>query len=328
MIDARKRHLLLLLPLAVSACGQDNRHSSDSPSDAANPSVSTSATSVASSFDNGYHPVEGEDFDPEASYDGMLMEDFRCMTQKYSYCAGMGWMNASGQYDFLWPDDGTLLGFSYNNTDIFATRSKGGPGRVEQFTVLPKKRLTITEARDFGFFGSKRTSQGTMWYKFDGRCVGTETYWTSEFDNLEKTIESLSRFGVWDSLMVFLDRRACEAGIMRCLANGLGAVLYPAYTIYSDDLSEVVGVSVPVDNRRLWTYMKEDGYDQKITPEEYASGVKRAEETGESFGRAAFYFTPDEFKPLGLTAFFDLLGGPIDLDPIVATPIFGALRIN
>ena len=320
----KKISLFLLMPSLLFSCGQGAASASDgssmspdpeSPSSTAAPKPSSEKTADSSSRAyypyTEYRPVEGEDFDPGKSYEGMPFADYLNMAHKYAFCPLGGYIGGTEE-EQLWTE-GLFASFSYGNCDVFARRGLYSH-YVDEFCVKEKKRLTLSEARQRGFFGKKMVKERYIWYKRERRCKSSETYWASDF-TLEQTIEARAQFGAWDSLMVLLDRITVSDTQARwCFPNGVMAVLRGAFTIYADDLSEVVGVSVVANpGPYLLTYLKEDGYDQKITPEEYASGVKRAEATGESFGRNGFYFTPDEFKPLGLTAFFDLLGGPIDL---------------
>ncbi len=265
-----------------------------------------------------YSPDEAEAFDVEKSYLGMSLDDFCSMGMKYTFLPMIGSTKFAKS---LWEDlysSSTIYSFRFGDLDVFA-KGTINSNEIEKFTTKQKKLMTVSEARECGFFHHKGT-EDDVWnlrYQLFLTRPTTETFWVSDLkDGLdvpasENFFEQIQRYGAWDAMMVFLDLNT-----IYCWPNAISAFIRSGIPIYSDDLSEVVGVSVlssSNDNYQFRTYMKEDGYNEKITLEQYSEGIRGAGKDSTNFGRAAFYFEPSEFVYPGPVTFYNLLGGTVDV---------------
>ena len=169
-----------------------------------------------------------------------------------------------------------------------------------------KKVLTYSEAKELSFFGAKRTILNTIYYHHYPTVESTETFWQSS-SNFNYSFDALTNFGSWNSLMCFMDK-----GPQYKSLHDITFCIWPALTIYSDDLSEIIGVSVYVNGKNsdssvFRTYLKEDGYDKVFNFSEYSKRIQNCKENNLNYGRAAFYLTPNEFDGFADKKFYELI---------------------
>lgn len=270
---------------------------------------------VLSDYLDPYKPEESEEFDPNKSYLGMDSYDFSNMAIKYTFCQRIQPLSFSKNPDrVLLVSNGRTYSFRFGDEDVFAVGDNKASRNIELYSKTAKKLFTISEAREEGFFKTKKTDSWPIYFWHDRICESNETFWVSEKKNgLDITQDdyftSIQKYGAWDAMMVFLDLGSQYYGTW---PNGISSTLWPAIPIYSDDYSEVLGASVLDTNLEFRTYLKEDGYADKITMEQYEAGIRKGKaDHSENFGRAAFYFEPSEFVSPGPAAYYNLLGGEV-----------------
>lgn len=308
---------LTIVSLTISSCtyNQNSGHYENSVSSFCGDEKET----IPEKYFYPNHPEEGEKFDPNKSYLGTDNYDYSNMAINYTFCHRVSMLDFGKEIeDRILVSNGRLFSFRFGDEDIFAMHERKSPFRIEKYSKKPKKLFTITEAREEGFFEQKKTDSWPIYFRQSKICDSTESFWVSVKKNdLEITREdffsNIQRYGAWDAMMVFLDVGAMY-GEWPHWPNGISATLWPAITIYSDDYSEVLGVSVLNTQLQFFTYLKEDGYADKITMEQYESGIRKGKaDHSQNFGRAAFYFEPNEFVSPGVTAYYNLLGGKVSV---------------
>ncbi|MCQ2087219.1 MAG: hypothetical protein MJZ37_04005 [Bacilli bacterium] len=248
----------------------------------------------------GYPYKVGDQFYLDKDYSGTSANDFIEMAMRYNYSPSINSFFSLNNYDSnSFCCSGRFYSFSYNNYDIFAESNNN---LINTYKKSIKKKFTEKEAIELGFFSKKRTITNPIYYDFKKVAESTEISWISNY-KMELNLENIMRFGAWDSLMCFLDR-----GPERSYRNGLNFCVWPAISIYSDDLSEVIGVSLyTYEFNNFLTFLKQDGYSNTFDFEYFSSQISYCQENNTNFGRAAFYLTPEIFEGPGDKIFYELM---------------------
>lgn len=238
-------------------------------------------------------------------YSGMKVTDFQNIVSSYSYCNQLSlWTKKRDVFPDTPLDPKGNSPFSQSFEDVgftaFNCESKTVFGLFDEKNeviekVIETDRIYLTKSRcdTIGLIGDFEDS---LSLRFQIRTVNLNYRKSSLSFSLDYSF--LKQFGAFDSAVIwpYYDYKTFDDGIGFRSQHMKYDMLYyvPAYTIYSDDLSEVYGVLTFDENGYARTFLKEDGCSEPIQLYDF---YKRLETLSLDVDRCVFYLTSNDFKP-------------------------------
>lgn len=252
------------------------------------------ADNQSSNEHNNKEEIDPRGFDPNFDYTGSNATDFRIMASRY---------NANPEfYPEPSPRDGTyikaiwdfgIITFSFKGMGIVAYHVGD---RIIEVHKFENHKMTISEARSYGFFGEKQEKyeEGHVYYVNGGKSSLTKKYektldsslrppsFAGDFDHLtefRKFVDFFKSYGIPTAMLVYFDGLVDDyindmEGLGYC---GLAVNYASAIPIFSDDLSEIVGSTVMAYRygslKHTFTYLKEEGFGTIKTAREMISQI-------------------------------------------------------
>lgn len=312
----KKKFLLsILLALSVTSCSNNSIYTSSSKENFSSDKTYISSSEVVFQQEE----ADPNGFDPNFNYVGTSATEFEGMAGRYvanpQFVAEPDFRDNDTYVKTIW--NFGVIAFPFRGTSVVAYH-KGG--KIVELHRFESGKMTIGESRSLGFIEESqgKWQKGYVHFMEGGKASSTKRYEHSLEQNLgtmshldgqgrsegiAKYLDFFANYGIPTSMFVYFDG-ATDDYINEMVGHrylGLAVDTASAIPIYSDDLTEIVGVMTLGYSfgsvSKAFTYLKEDGFDKVKMAKEIITQVQDSEI--EAIQNPCFYVEDTSMLPKG-----------------------------